>query len=202
MSHSQDLLDFWFQQPLSAAMGTQKFWFLKDAAFDDRFRTKFADYYQQIKEIDLADLAQTPETALAECIILDQYPRNSFRDHSLAFATDSKALICAEKAIQQGFDQELPIIACSFLYLPFEHAEDADLQNRSVDLFTKLLKRAETSHSDHPELIETCKSYVDYAEKHRDIITRFQRFPHRNQAIGRHSTGEEKEFLTQPGSSF
>lgn len=202
MSHSQDLLDFWFQQPLSATMGAQKFWFMKDSAFDEHFRTKFTDYYQQTKDTDLKDLAKTPESALAECIILDQYPRNSFRDHSLAFATDSKALICAEKAIQEQFDQRLPIIACSFLYLPFEHAEDAVLQDRSVELFIKLLERAQNSHPDQQDLIATCKSYVDYAEKHRDIITRFQRFPHRNQAVGRQSTPAEKEFLTQPGSSF
>ncbi len=201
MTQATDLLNFWFKQPFSSTVELvpQTFWFQKNLEFDQIFKNKFASYYEEITHTNITDLAQTAETALAECIILDQYPRNSFRDTATAFANDNKAVLCAEKTIRQQFDQTLPIIACSFIYLPFEHSEKYVLQQRCQDLFQALLQRCLLQQ---PHLKETCQTYIEYAQKHADIIKRFGRFPHRNSALGRPSTKEEQHFLTQPGSSF
>jgi uncharacterized protein (DUF924 family) len=173
-------LEFWFGD-LST-----KDWFRKDAALDERIATRFRDTYQALSEKVPDDWLASPEGCLAAIIVLDQFPRNMFRGDKQSFATDAAALQLSKRAITAGFDAKLDADRRAFLYMPFQHAEDAADQARSVGLFTALgmpLQR-------------------DYAERHKAIIDRFGRFPHRNAILGRDSTEEEIAFLKQPGSSF
>jgi len=130
------------------------------------------------------------DDALALILILDQFPRNLFRGQPQTFATDEKALTVANDAINQKFDQQLLSVQRAFIYLPFEHSENLADQSRSVELFTPLKDDPNTA------------SMFDYAIAHANIIQKFGRFPHRNTILGRPSTPEELEFLTQPNSSF
>ena len=118
--------------------------------------------------------------------MLDQFPRNMFRDEAKAYATDAAALATAEHAVAQGFDRRLSDAGARFLYTPFEHCEDAAMQERSVALFATV-SDAET---------------LTYIERHKEIVDRFGRFPHRNAVLGRPSTEEELAFLEEPDSSF
>ncbi len=123
-------------------------------------------------------------------LLLDQFTRNVFRDTPRAFAGDARALAIADTAIVRGFDRALDPFGRWFLYLPFEHAEDADVQRRSLALFGALAQ--ETGDA----------SPLEWAQKHADVIFRFGRYPHRNAILGRASTPEEEAFLALPGSRF
>src|SRR5690606_32287203 len=139
---------------------------------------------------------ETPQGRLALIILLDQFPRNMYRETPQAFAFDAKARALTLEGLQAGDDQALRPIERVFFYLPLEHAEDLALQHRCVELF-------ETLAASLPE--ETRKSFdgfTDFARKHRVIVERFGRFPHRNAILGRESTDEEIAFLRTPGSSF
>ena len=123
--------------------------------------------------------------------MLDQFTRNVFRHTAKAFAGDSLALAAAQTMLATGQDGELAPVQRVFVYLPLEHAEDLRLQDESVRLFTAL--QASTPDA---------QGWLDYAHRHREVIARFGRFPHRNAALGRHATPEETAFLSQPGSGF
>lgn len=133
---------------------------------------------------------RTPLAALALIVLLDQFPRNIFRGDPRSFAGDPLALRVARMAVRRGFDTLLRPVERTFVYLPFEHAEDLAAQRQSLRLFAALARDSNGA------------STVDYALRHYDIIARFGRFPHRNAMLGRESTPEEAEFLDQPGSSF
>lgn len=187
----EDILNFWFDDPDAiAAGGYRKVWFSKDLDFDRAIQTQFLTDYQQAAIGQLDHWQSTPEGCLALILLLDQFPRNLFRGQPQSFATDAKALTIAEQAIAQGFDQALPLIQRWFVYLPFMHSEDLTMQQRSVQLYT--------TFQDNP----VTPSAYTYALKHLEVIERFGRFPHRNVILGRETTPEEAEFLTQPGSSF
>lgn len=128
---------------------------------------------------------------LALVLLLDQVPRNCFRDQPQAFATDSQALEIARVAVAQGFDQQVTPVQAWFFYLPLEHSENLADQEESVRLFRALSLR-------HPASADT----LDYAERHRAVIARFGRFPHRNAILGRPSTPSELTYLAEPGSGF
>jgi uncharacterized protein (DUF924 family) len=177
---SNDVLKFWFAESGS------EYWFNKDPAFDETVRRRFLVLYEALATCSNNLLLADARTALAAILAFDQMSRNMFRDTPRAFATDRRALSIAQEAIDRGFDAGLTKDERMFLYLPFEHAEDAAAQARSVMLMATL---------DDPELTE-------WAEEHRRIIDRFGRFPHRNRVLGRTSTPEETLFLTQPGSCF
>jgi uncharacterized protein (DUF924 family) len=177
---SNDVLNFWFGEA-----GPSR-WFNKDAAFDDTVRQRFHALHEALATCDKDLLIADPRTALAAVISLDQMSRNMFRGTPGAFAADARALSIAQDAIARGFDAELTKDERMFLYLPFEHAENAEAQARCVTLMATL---------NDPELTE-------WAEAHQRIIDRFGRFPHRNRVLGRASTPEETEFLTQPESFF
>ncbi|WP_333125343.1 DUF924 family protein [Microcoleus sp. Pol11C3] len=130
------------------------------------------------------------ENCLALILVFDQFPRHMFRGTPQAFATDSKALATAEYAINHNFDRELLTVQKLFIYLPFQHSENLENQEKSVKLFCQL--------SGEPD----SDSLIEYAMQHLEIIKRFGRFPHRNQILGRETTPEEAEFLRQPGSGF
>ena len=157
-------------------------WFKKDATFDDEFRARFAAEHGAAASGALDDWATTADGALALMILLDQYPRNSFRGTARMFATDPTALSIAKQAIAQGFDLAVDAALCSFLYLPFMHSEHLADQDRALELYAPLGSESQR-----------------YAIVHRDIIVRFGRFPHRNAVLGRATTAEEQAFLDEGG---
>lgn len=183
---ASEVLSFWFGETLEM----RKAWFIKDLAFDAEIRRRFLPLYEQAAADRLDAWMESAEPCVALIIVLDQFPRNMFRGTPRSFATDPKALKIAKWAIAQGFDQQLPPMQRFFFYLPLEHSENLDDQTESVRLYEQL--------RNIPELAET----YDYAIRHRNIIERFGRFPHRNLMLDRPSTPEEVEFLKQPGSSF
>jgi len=178
-----DVLEFWFAQD-------RKAWFAKDPAFDERIRTRFLALYERARSGALAAWTREPKSCLALVIVLDQFPRNLFRDDARAFDTDAAARDAARVLLDQGWDKALAPLERMFAYLPFEHSESLADQDRCLALMTELAA--------HPETADLPR----WAEAHLAIIRRFGRFPHRNAALGRESTPEEAEFLKQPGSGF
>jgi uncharacterized protein (DUF924 family) len=171
-----DVVDFWRRA------GPAR-WFAKDEAFDAEFRDRFLDAHQRAVRRELDDWADSAEGALALVILLDQFPRNCFRGSAEMFASDALASGVADRAITSGFDRAVDADLRVFFYLPFEHSEDIADQQRAVALCREL------GNAD----------YLKYAELHRDVITRFGRFPHRNAVLGRDTTPEEQAFLDAGG---
>ena len=188
----QDVLDFWFGSPGSAEFGTQrKAWFVKDAGFDRLIVERFGPTIEQALRGELDAWSATPSGALARILLLDQFTRNAFRGDRRAFAGDPQALAAAIALVGSRQDESLPPVMRAFAYLPFEHAESLAMQDESLGLFTRL---AATS----PEHA----SALDYAHRHRAVIERFGRFPHRNALLGRESTAEERVHIATPGTAF
>ena len=179
-SWATDVLNFWFVEL------PRKQWFAGGATLDEQVHARFLPVHRFVAVEPEDALLADAKTALAAVIVLDQFSRNMFRGTPSAFASDAKALAIAEAAISKGFTEALNGDGRLFLYLPFEHCENADAQTRSVALISAL---------GDPELTK-------YAQAHKDIIDRFDRFPHRNAILGRTLTAEESEFLRGPGSSF
>jgi len=190
------VLAFWFGEPASAERGTYRaLWFEKSEATDRDIADRFGALIERALRGELADWAQAPESALAQIVLLDQFTRNVFRDTPRAFAGDARALAAATAMVGRRQDEALPALQRSFVYMPFEHAEGLGAQDEAVRLFTRLLEST-------PDASPGLRSMLDYAEKHRAVIRRFGRFPHRNAVLGRHSTPDEVAFLQQPGSRF
>lgn len=188
------VLDFWFLpagQPGHDVFRPE--WFRKDPAFDAAIRERFGALAEQALAGGLVDWDATADGALARILLLDQFPRNLFRGTALAFAGDAAALALAESLVASGRDKNLPPIRRWFVFLPFEHSESLLNQERAVALFAGLRREAQDP---------AFEAAYDYAVRHRDVIERFGRFPHRNAALGRASTPEEQAFLKLPGSSF
>ncbi len=160
-----------------------KKWFAKDAAFDSAIRARFLPAYEAAAAGALVEWEATPDGALALLIVLDQFPRNMFRDDARAFAADPVARAIADRALARRFDQQIPANERMFFYLPFEHSEDMADQDRCCALFRAL------GNSD----------LLRWAELHADIIRRFGRFPHRNAVLGRATTPVEQAFLDSGG---
>jgi uncharacterized protein (DUF924 family) len=187
------VLDFWFGAPGSPEHGKPRAeWFRKDPAFDASIRDRFGPLVERALRGELADWAASPEGALAEILLLDQFTRNIFRDTPRAFAGDPRALAAARAAVGQRVDEALPAFQRGFVYLPFEHAESMAAQDESVRLFARLAEDGPDGSS----------SMLDYAHRHRAVVERFGRFPHRNAVLGRASTAEEEAYLREPGSGF
>lgn len=199
---ANEVLAFWFGpdwETLPAhqvAERQKKLWWSKHPDTDAECRTRFETLVQQAAANQLDDWTEAPRSMLALILLLDQMPRNIYRDTPQAFAFDELARQCCHLALAMGLDQALPPIARVFVYLPLEHAEDLDDQEYVVQLMRGLAKAA--SAEDKPAF----DGYADYARRHHAVIERFGRFPHRNRILGRESTPEEVEFLKQPGSSF
>lgn len=176
--------------PASDAAGVVAFWrdagpdrwFTKDKAFDDRFRSQCLALHDAAASGALESWLAEPESALALVLLLDQFPRNCFRDTARMFATDALARAAATAAIAAGHDLAVDPDLRVFFYLPFEHSEDPADQERAVALIAPLDEEQRR-----------------YAELHRDIIRRFGRFPHRNAVLGRETTPEEQRFLDEGG---
>ena len=175
-----EVLAFWFEE-----LGPDD-WFGGGDAVDERIRARFRELHEALREQIPEGWRETAHGMLAAVIALDQFPRNMFRADPRAFAADAAALGLAAEAVERGLDRAMSKDERKFLYLPFEHSEDPAEQARSVALFATL---------DDPETLR-------YAKRHKEIIDRFGRFPHRNEVLGRESTPEEIEFLKEPDSSF
>ncbi|MBW2508599.1 MAG: DUF924 domain-containing protein [Deltaproteobacteria bacterium] len=199
MSDEEEILDFWFGEldEHGCASPTQrKHWWTKSDAFDATIRARFLSDYESIVSGERERWRSTPRGALAYIIVLDQFSRNMFRDTPEMFASDPLAREVCYEGLDAGFDAELGFDERAFFYLPLEHSEDIHDQERCHEVFTNLCEVA-------PESLKAdARYYLDYAERHREIIERFGRYPHRNEILGRVSTDEEIEFLKQPGSSF
>jgi uncharacterized protein (DUF924 family) len=182
----EDVLEFWFSPDGSE----RREWFHKDPAFDARIRTQFGAVIAEALAGGLGEWSATPRGALARVIVLDQFTRNASRDTPEAFAGDERARATASDAIARGYDRGLAPVERWFLYIPFEHSESLDDQERSLALFRALTD--ETGLADP----------LDWAERHAKVIRLFGRFPHRNAILGRASSPEETEFLRSPGSRF
>ena len=176
----EDVLTFWFVELTPAQ------WFKTDAALDTDIKRRFEGLHLALSSQVPADCRGNARGVLAAVIVLDQFPRNMYRGTARAFASDGAALSVASDAIAKGLESALTEQERQFLYLPFEHAEDRAAQARSVALYEAL--------GDADAL--------DYARRHKAIIDRFGRFPHRNAILGRASTADELAFLKEPGSSF
>jgi uncharacterized protein (DUF924 family) len=176
----ENVLAFWF------APGGRERWFEPDPAFDAEVARRFAPLVEDAAAGRLDACAGEPRGALALCVLLDQFPRNVWRGTPRAFAHDEAARRVADRAVAAKLDRGLPPEQRLFLYLPFEHSENLADQERSVALMAGLGDA----------------EWLDYARRHRDVIARFGRFPHRNAILGRASTPEEEAFLREPGSSF
>jgi uncharacterized protein (DUF924 family) len=177
-----EVLGFWFGDETGVR---REAWFEKNSGFDAEIRERFGAVLERAMAGELDGMATTPRGCLALVIVMDQFPRNIYRDDGRAFATDGQALALAKSAIEAEFDQQLTPLEREFLYLPFEHSEDLDDQHRSVELFATLGADA-----------------LEWAERHLAVIERFGRFPHRNAALGRETTEEEAAFLEEKPGGF
>lgn len=195
----EQVLEFWFGT--CGADGAidptrRKMWFGSGAQHDDEIRRRFGGLHERASRGALDEWAATARGRLALIVVLDQFSRHIYRGTAQAFAQDPPAQELTLAGIDDGIDRELAPVQRSFFYLPLEHAEDRALQARSVECYEQLAAQvAEHWRRDY-------ESFLDYARRHRDVIERFGRFPHRNAALARASTPEEIAFLQQPGSSF
>lgn len=176
----EEILNFWFDEL------EESDWFNATPELDRQIMRRFSATHLALAREVPPDWREGPAARLATIIVLDQLPRNMFRATPLAFATDGLARREAQQALAVGADRMVHARRRPFFYLPFEHSEDLADQELSVKLFSDLADARS----------------LDYAVRHRDIVARFGRFPHRNDTIGRQSTPEEIEFLKLPGSSF
>lgn len=175
-----DILAFWFEQTEPAK------WWTRDVTFDRQIAERFTDAHAAATRCELYAWRDSPTGRLAEVIVLDQFSRNLNRDSALAFANDPLALALAQEAIAAQADQALTPLQRSFLYLPFMHSESLPIHEIAVGLYER----------------NGLANNLDFELRHKRIIERFGRYPHRNVAIGRVSTADELAFLQTPDSSF
>lgn len=195
----RDILHFWFGENPSGSPvppSRRKLWFGGEKHVDLLMREQFGEWVKRAGEGELDHWSETPGGRLALILLLDQFPRNIFRHTGRAYAFDEKARSHCLHGRARNQDLLLSIVERAFFYLPLEHAEDLQMQRQSVACFTALADEAPT------DLKPLCRGFLDFARRHLRIIERFGRFPHRNAALGRDSTEEEKIFLLEPGSSF
>ncbi|MFT6724998.1 MAG: hypothetical protein ACJARN_001867 [Arenicella sp.] len=175
-----EIIDFWFSEI------DKKKWFAKDQSFDQLIRSRFSQVHKQAAQCELFSWRSTALGCLAEVIVLDQFSRNMSRHNADSFAYDSLALSLAQSAISRELDLELTPRQRPFLYMPFMHSESLTIHQQAVTLFTNL----------------GIESNLNFEIRHKAIIERFGRYPHRNKILARPSTNEERDFLQQPGSGF
>jgi len=195
----EGVLDFWFGELDELGRSSpehRKRWWSKSDSFDRAIQSEFLNDYEAIVAGDRETWRSTDRGALAYILVLDQFSRNMFRGTPKMFAADELAREACREGLDAAFDTRLSFDERVFFYLPLEHSEEMEDQLRCVGLFERLLESAPTP------LQGDAKYYLDFAERHRAIIERFGRYPHRNEILGRTSTTEESEFLDEPGSSF
>lgn len=176
----REVLKFWFEELKPEE------WWQKNDELDRAIKDKFGDLHKSATQSELEDWRTTPRGRLAEIIVLDQFSRNIYRNQREAFAWDSMALALAQEAIRQKAHQELSAPKRAFLYMPYMHSESQKIHREAMELFGE------------PGL----EFNFEFEKKHKEIVDRFGRYPHRNEVLGRESTPEEIEFLKGPDSSF
>lgn len=176
----KEVLKFWFEEV------QPKQWFKKDRGFDRLITEKFAETHAGAARCELYSWRETPEGRLAEIIVLDQFSRNMFRGSKEAFANDRMALVLAQEAVALKIDEQLASFQRGFIYLPYMHSESLIIHQAAEKIYRR----------------HGVQSSLEWELKHKAIIERFGRYPHRNEILGRTSTREELEFLQQPNSSF
>lgn len=198
-SQANALLAYWFgagTDALIVADQQKALWWKSTPALDEDMRTRFGALVERAATGELNDWRTAPRGLLALILLADQLPRNIYRNTARAFAFDAMAREHCRHGLAQGFEQRLRPIERVFHYLPLEHSESLQDQHDSCALFSRLAAAADAGQ------VELFAGYLRFAERHRDIIARFGRFPHRNGILGRDSTAEELAFLQTPGSSF
>ncbi len=198
MERAEEIIRYWFGdlEPSTPEKARFGLWFGKDENTDREIRERFLNDVERAGRSELDQWMASPRTMIALIVLLDQFPRNIFRGTARAFAFDWKAREVVRTGLMRGYDQQLPHFARMFFYLPLMHSEDLADQDRALGLYRQLI-------ADAPENLKQALGGANqYADRHREIIARFGRFPHRNQALGRASTPEEIEFLKEPMSSF
>ncbi|MGX9518445.1 MULTISPECIES: DUF924 family protein [Vibrio] len=180
MQTDKDVLDFWFGELTPAD------WFSGDEALDSLIEQRFLALHNKAALGELYTWRQSPQGRLAEIIVLDQFSRNLYRGKPQSFLSDPMALVLAQEAVALGEDMKLSEEQRSFLYMPYMHSESLVVHEEAVRLFKQ----------------SGLENNLDFEYRHKVIIERFGRYPHRNKILGRQSSEEELEFLTQPGSSF
>lgn len=178
--HAHDILTFWFDEL------SPKQHFTKDPALDEAMRWRFGSTLEAAARCELFGWRDSAAGRLAEVIVLDQFSRNIFRDTPRAFAQDALALVLAQELVAGGLDRTLPVAQRVFAYMPFMHSESAVIHEQAVQLFSQ------------PGL----EGNLEFELRHKAIIDRFGRYPHRNQVLDRASSAPEIAFLGEPGSSF
>lgn len=190
MTDPRTVVEFWFADRARAL------WFEKDRDFDAEIRRRFAAAVHAAQCGGMEEWRATPSGTLALVLLLDQMARNIYRGEAKAFLGDPRALAIARETIARGIDRGFGFQERRFLYVPFEHSESLADQDRAIELFTDLMNGCD------PAFRQEAEEQLDYAHRHRVIIQRFGRYPHRNAALGRETTAAEAEFLKGPNSSF
>lgn len=199
METAESILHFWFGGSTDDAEVIREkwdLWWQKNFRVDDEIRKRFEATLLAEHQGERESWGKSPRGQLARIIVLDQFPRNMYRGTLRAFAFDERARALAREALEQGADMRLRPVERAFVYMPFEHSETREDQITSRRLFTALMDDVSDSQK------SLFQNLLDYTLKHKAIIDRFGRFPHRNVLLGRQSTPEEIEFLKRPGSSF
>lgn len=198
MTAARDVLDFWFGGDDAAGPeGTFQRWFGGGEAFDAEIRDRFGALTETALGGGLVEWEEDIRARLALVLVLDQFPRNIFRRTARAFAGDARALRLAGRSVAGGEDMQLSPLERSFLYMPFQHAEDIEAQREGVRLFAAL------ANENAPEPVrKMLRSNLDYARRHHDIVARFGRFPYRNAVLGRETTEAEARWLEESGDRF
>ncbi len=176
----QDIIKFWFED------SDPSLWFATDESFDRDIEISFGELHKKAARGELSGWRATAEGRLAEIILLDQFSRNIFRGKAEAFAYDNLALVLAQEAVHVGADMQLDVAKRAFIYMPYMHSESQQVHKDAVHLFSQV----------------GMESNLEFELRHKEIIDRFGRYPHRNAVLGRESSPDELSFLEQRGSSF
>jgi len=198
----QQVLQFWFGPSINSTTASTQasLWWRKQPEVDQQIREDFADGLRGLKQGEYSDWLQTVSGRLAAIIVLDQFSRNMYRDTAQAFAQDELALRWCLEGLEDSIDLQLEPVERVFFYLPLEHSEDMQMQDLSCRKFAELLD--DNINTDSSPSDGTYEGFYRYAERHRDVIQKFGRFPHRNKILGRVSPEMEQEYLDTPGSGF
>lgn len=199
MTRIEEMLSFWFGEIDADGLAKQeqaKRWFRASAETDKLIRERFESDLQKAIQGQLPSWEQYPRGRLALIVLLNQFSRNIYRGTAQAFAQDELALSLCLQGIDIGHDLALRPIERTFYYLPMEHTENLEIQDKCVQHYEQLVA------SVPPATAKKLQSSLDYVISHRDIIARFGRFPHRNKLLGRASTAAEREYLSQGGATF
>ncbi len=205
-THSAEVLAFWFGDALASPAELQiqnRLWFGLDphrrAEFDAAIAARFGDWPDRALGGEFDDWLSNPLGRLALILVLDQFPRNLYRDSARAFAYDDRARTLTEEGIRLRHDLSLHPVQAAFFYLSLEHAESLAAQDQAVQAFEVLCARTD---ADYPEFLPAVSGYLDFARRHQAVIAQFGRFPHRNTVLGRDPTPEEQRYLTSGGERF